>query len=387
MMQAVYHLHPEASVTYRFYCRNAPRSMPLNRREQKAWVKTVCRELDHLCALSFSHEDIAYLRSFPFFHRDFLSWLSEFRLNREHICVSESDTGLLSIRIDGPWVRTILFEVPVLAIVSSLYSTALYGEEHDALAEGRRRLELKIDQLLRMHEKGRLDQFRFVDMGTRRRFSGPWQEHVLKRFHDACPTLFLGTSNVHYAKKMGLPCYGTMAHEWLQAYQRISRNLRSFQKDALADWLREYPEHLGIALSDVLGFRAFLSDFGPDLARRYAGVRHDSGDPFSWARLLIDHYIDSGIDPAGKTAVFSDGLDFKTAFLIYRTFDHRINMSFGIGTWLTNDMGRIPLQIVIKMTRFNGLPVLKLSDSEGKITCEDMGFQNELKTLFHVQPL
>ena len=387
MMQAVYHLHPDASVTYTFYCRNVHQPIPLHRTDFKAWIKTVDRELDHLCGLSFSQEEIAYLRSFPFFHSDFLSWLAKFRLSRDHIILSEDDKGFLSIRIDGPWVRTILFEVPMLAIVSSLYARAAYGEESSTLSEGRRRLESKIDGLVSMQKRGELNHFKFVDMGTRRRFSGPWQAHVLERFRDACPALFMGTSNAYYAKKLGMDCYGTMAHEWLQAYQRISRDFRSFQKDALMDWLREYPEHLGIALSDVLGFRVFLADFDSDLAGRYAGVRHDSGDPLAFGRLLIDHYLELGIDPAGKTAVFSDGLDFKTAVFIYHTFEHRIPMSFGIGTWLTNDMGRMPLQIVIKMTHFNGLPVLKLSDSVGKTTCEDMDFQNELKTLFHVHPL
>ena len=45
--------------------------------------------------------------------------------------------------------------------------------------------------------------------------------------------------------------------------------------------------------------------------------------------------------------------------------------AFGIGTNLTNDLGPEPIQIVIKVVEANSQPVAKISDSPGKMMCED----------------
>ncbi len=195
---------------------------------------------------------------------------------------------------------------------------------------------------------------------------------------------FTGTSNLHFAKEFGITPIGTMSHWWFQLWQRMGVQLANSQTAALDAWQREYRGDLGIALSDIGGFDWFLKDFDLFYAKLFDGCRHDSGDPFEWCSRLISHYKKLGIDPKTKTAVFSDGLDFKLALALYNQFHNSINTSFGIGTNLTNDFGIDlnsdsgwkPLQIVIKMVECNGGAVSKRSDSSGKNMCEDQEFDD-----------
>ena len=82
--------------------------------------------------------------------------------------------------------------------------------------------------------------------------------------------------------------------------------------------------------------------------------------------------------------MFSDGLDLPEAFRLYRHFADRVQLGFGIGTNLSNDVGHTPLNIVMKLTRCNGQPVAKLSDSPGKTLCEDETFLAYLRQVFAI---
>jgi len=156
--------------------------------------------------------------------------------------------------------------------------------------------------------------------------------------------------------------------------------LRNSQSSMLQAWVDEYRGDLGIALSDTVGIDAFLRDFDLYFAKLYDGLRHDSGDPFEWANKVINHYEKLGIDPSGKTLVFSDGLNVVKATEIWNAFRGRVKLSFDIGTNLTNDFDNIePLQIVMKLTEVNGKPVAKISDSHGKGMCKDEAFLSYLK--------
>ena len=176
---------------------------------------------------------------------------------------------------------------------------------------------------------------------------------------------------------------GTQAHEWFQAHQQISPVLANSQRAALQAWLDEYPDQLGIALTDCITMDAFLRDFGPEFATRYQGLRHDSGDPVQWGEKAIAHYEKLQIDPLSKTLVFSDNLDLNKAIDLYRHFAARVKLGFGIGTRLTCDIpGVQPLNIVIKLVECNGKPVAKLSDSPGKTICHDKAFVRALRKAF-----
>lgn len=374
MMQAVLHNYPDAWVKYKFKCRNQDR---LDTLDQEQLVSQVRSEIYKFCELKFLEGELDYLFGIPYFTMDFIDYLSFFKLNYKHVKVFLNDSGRMEIEIEGPWVLTILFEVPILAIVSELYHRQMHSELLGArMVDGLRTLNDKIEIV----QNGP----NFADFGTRRRFSQAVQDLIVKQLDDVCDT-FVGTSNVYLAKRYGVKPIGTMAHEWIQAHQQLGVRVVDSQKEALQTWANEYRGDLGIALSDTIGFDAFLKDFDKYFAKLFDGCRHDSGDPIEWCNKLIDHYEKLGIDPKSKTAVFSDGLTFEIMLDIWNIFKDEINISFGIGTNLTNDMGVRPLQIVIKMVECNGQPVAKISDSSGKGMCEDDEYLKYVKKVFKVK--
>ena len=380
MWQTLLHGHPQAQTEYRFVCRNET-AYPL-----AELLPEVNAQLDHLCSLSFREDELAYLGGLRFIKADFVDFLRIFRFQRRFIRASVNGPHL-EIVAEGPQVHVMGFEIYVLAIVNELYFRRL-GNHEAALAEGRKRLQAKVAQLKAFgQEPARANPFEFFDFGIRRRYSGVWQEEVVRTLRDAVPQFFKGTSNVHLARTLGLVPIGTMAHEYLQAYQSFGVRLRDFQKAALEDWVQEYRGDLGVALTDVVGMDAFIADFDLYFAKLFDGLRHDSGDPIVWGEKALAHYQKLRIDARTKRLVFSDGLNLPTAFSIYRHFADRTQLGFGIGTSLSNDVGLKPLNIVMKLTHCNGQPVAKLSDSPGKTMCTDETFLAYLRQVFHVKEL
>jgi nicotinate phosphoribosyltransferase len=375
MWQALLHRHPAAQAEYEFVCRNQP-AYPLS-----ALKAEVEQELDHLCSLTFSEEELDYLRRLRFIKSDFVDFLSLFRFQRRFISV-DTDGPVLVIRAVGPQVHVTGFEIYVLCIVSELYFRRF--DQDAAISEARKRLVDKIELLREFAEQpAKLHPFEFFDFGVRRRFSGAWQEEVVTTLARDVPHYFKGTSNVYLAKKHALVPMGTMAHEYLQSFQAFGTRLRDFQKAALEDWVQEYRGDLGTALTDVVGMDAFLADFDLYFAKLFDGLRHDSGDPIEWGEKAIAHYKKLRLNPHTKRLVFSDSLNLSKAFSFYRHFADRIMTGFGIGTDLSNDTGIAALNIVMKLMSCNGQPVAKLSDAPGKTLCRDETFLAYLRQVFH----
>ena len=377
MWQTMLHRHPQAQAEYSFVCRNAS-AYPL-----AELLPEVDAQLDALCSLSFSEAELAYLGSLRYIKADFVDFLRIFRFQRRFI-TARAVGDSLQIVAEGPQVHVMGFEIYVLALVNELYFRRF--DAAAALAEGRRRLAAKIELLQGLEAApARRHPFEFFDFGVRRRFSAAWQDEVVATLQAQAPRYFKGTSNVRLAHRLGLVPIGTMAHEYLQSYQAFDVRLRDFQKAALEDWVQEYRGDLGTALTDVVGMDAFLADFDLYFAKLFDGLRHDSGDPLEWAEKALAHYERLRIDPHTKRLVFSDGLDLPTAFQLYQQLGDRTQLGFGIGTNLSNDVGLKPLNIVMKLTRCNGQPVAKLSDTPGKTLCKDETFLAYLRQVFRVQ--
>ena len=379
MMQVVLHQFPGAQVEYRFQCRNAasPGVSPL-----APLADEIRAEIRSLCQLRFQDAELAYLRSMRFIKSDFVDFLGLFRLNEKYVTVTALPSGEIDVSIKGPWLHTILFEIPVLAIINEVYFRN--AQKLPDFIEGRRRLDVKIGQL----QGEGLADLKIADYGTRRRFSRAWHEEVLRtltaRLGTDASGQFAGTSNVLLAMKLGLTPLGTMAHEYLQACQALGPRLRDSQVFGFESWAREYRGDLGIALSDVYGIDAFLRDFDMYFCKLFDGARHDSGDPAAWGERVIEHYRANRVDPRAKTLIFSDGLTVPKTIALYRQFQGRCQLAFGIGTNLTNDLGYEPLQIVIKMVRCNGQPVAKLSDTPSKNMCDDENYLAYLRQVFDI---
>lgn len=379
MMQVVLHQFPGAQVEYRFKCRNAGAA---GVSDLAPYVREIREEIRALCGLHFQDAELAYLRGMRFIKSDFVDFLGLFHLNEKYVSVKALPSGEIEVVIEGPWLHTILFEIPVLAIINEVYfrNTQKLAD----VMEGRKRLDNKIGLL----QADGLGALKIADYGTRRRFGQAWHEEVLRtliaRLGAGSAGQFAGTSNVLFAMKLGLTPLGTMAHEYLQACQALGPRLRDSQVFGFESWAKEYRGDLGIALSDVYGMSAFLRDFDLYFCKLFDGARHDSGDPFAWGERLIEHYRKNRVDPQTKTLIFSDALTVPRTIELYQQFRGRCQLAFGIGTNLTNDLGYEPLQIVIKMVRCNGQPVAKLSDTPSKNMCDDEKYLAYLRQVFDI---
>lgn len=272
MMQAVLHNYPNAEVEWEFRCRNAEDLTP--------YLAEIRYQIERLAEISVTADQLAFLERIPFIKPDFIRFLSLFRFNMRYVQAGVED-GQLCIRLRGPWLHVILFEIPLLAIVSEVRNRYRYREV--VIEQASERLYEKLDWLKREASPSELEGFQVADFGTRRRFSYRVQEemvHILKRDF---PGRFVGTSNVHLAREFGIKPIGTMAHEWLMAHQQLGPRLIDSQIAALDCWVREYRGLLGIALTDCITTDAFLRDFDLYFAKLFDGLRHDSGDPLEWA--------------------------------------------------------------------------------------------------------
>ncbi|KGA99469.1 nicotinate phosphoribosyltransferase [Enterobacteriaceae bacterium ATCC 29904] len=370
MQQAVFHHYYDVQVAAEFRCRGDDLL--------GIYAEAIREQVDAMQHLTLRDDEYQWLSALPFFKEDYLNFLRDFRYNPEQVTIS-NENGKLNIRLAGPWREVIMWEVPLLAVISELvhrYRTPDAGVDQALMM-----LEEKLADFSRLTESLDMSRFRLMDFGTRRRFSRDVQQAIAQRLQQE--PWFVGTSNYDLARRLSLTPMGTQAHEWFQAHQQISPDLATSQRAALAAWLEEYPNQLGIALTDCITMDAFLRDFGPEFAERYQGLRHDSGDPVEWGEKAIAHYQKLGIDPLTKVLVFSDNLDLTKAVDLYRHFSSRVNLSFGIGTRLTCDIPQVkPLNIVIKLVECNGKPVAKLSDSPGKTICHDKAFVRALRKAF-----
>ena len=292
---------------------------------------------------------------------------------REYVETGLSEDGELSIVVRGPLFSAMQFEIYLLEIVNEVYFRMKY--DYDALL---RSAKERIDRKIADFQSGKYT-FKFAEFGCRRRLSREWEDEVVRRLarETSC---CVGTSNVYLAMKYHLSPIGTYAHELVQMYQGIDSIPLAFTNHhAMQDWYNEYKGDNGTALTDTITTDLFLLDFDRSMVNNYTGVRHDSGDPYEWGEKMIRHYQKYDVDPRTKLLLFSDGLDFDRAQALHDYFKGRTKVSFGIGTFCSNDTEEDALNIVIKLQYVNGRPVAKLSDAPGKAMCMDEGYLDYLK--------
>ncbi len=367
MDQVIFHKHTDLCGQYYFKCRNKGVTFTPEMAEE------INDQIDHLCSLRFTKEELDYLRSIRFIKNDYVEFLRLWHPIRDYVTVSLSDEGELSIVVDGPLFSAMQFEIYLLEIVNEVYFRMAY--DYDALlASARERLDDKIRKL-----NDGTYTFSFAEFGCRRRLSREWEDEVVRRLVTETKKC-VGTSNVYLAMKYRVTPIGTYAHEFVQMYQGIdSIPLAYTNHYAMKDWYDEYNGDNGTALTDTITTDLFLLDFTRSYVNNYNGVRHDSGDPYAWGEKIIAHYKKFGVDPKTKLLLFSDSLDFDRAQQLYDYFREKAKVSFGIGTFVSNDTCAEALNIVIKLQYVNGRPVAKLSDTPGKAMCRDEDYLEYLK--------
>ena len=368
MDQVIFHKHTDLCGEYHFKCRN----------EGVVFTQEMLREInaqiDHLCTLRFTREELDYLRSIRFIKNDYVEFLRLWHPIREYVTTGLGEDGELSVVVKGPLFSAMQFEIYLLEIINEVYFRMQFD-----YAQLRRSAEEKLNRKIADFQSGKYT-FKFAEFGCRRRLSREWEDVVVKRLATETRNC-VGTSNVYLAKKYGLQPIGTYAHEFVQMYQGIdSIPLAYTNYYAMKDWYTEYEGDNGTALTDTVTTDLFLLDFNRSMVNNYSGVRHDSGDPYAWGEKIIAHYEKYGVDPRTKQLLFSDSLDFDRAQHLNDYFKDRTKVSFGIGTFCSNDTAEAALNIVIKLQYVNGRPVAKLSDTPSKAMCQDEGYLEYLKS-------
>ncbi|HCH28586.1 MAG TPA: nicotinate phosphoribosyltransferase [Ruminococcaceae bacterium] len=368
MDQVIFHKHTDLCGQYYFKCRNTDVVFTPEMAEE------IKEQVDHLCSLRFTNEELDYLRAIRFIKSDYVEFLRLWHPIRDYVTIDLNADGELSVVVDGPLFSAMQFEIYLLEIINEVYFRLAFDYDR-LLSSAKKKLDAKIKAL-----NDGTYTFSFAEFGCRRRLSREWQDVVVRRITTETKSC-VGTSNVYLAMKYNLTPIGTYAHEFVQMYQGIDSIPLAFTNYyAMKDWYTEYEGDNGTALTDTVTTDLFLLDFNRSMVNNYSGVRHDSGDPYEWGEKMIAHYKKYGVDPKTKLLLFSDSLDFDRAQALYEYFKDKTKVSFGIGTFVSNDTDQTALNIVIKLQYVNGRPVAKLSDTPGKAMCRDEGYLEYLKS-------
>ena len=387
MAYVIYHLYRKYKTGWSFKFRNMKDHLAvMTPAKMQEWVEEIQKEINHLATLRWTEDEILFIsKKMPWLTLDgglFLDWLRNFQVKAEDILVF-IENGELRIETDekASWLQSTFYEIYLLVIVNETGFRLFYN--YDELLESHKRnTDKKFEKLLSgEYVLGAVSEF-----GLRRQLSEEAQEYVIKKFMahrdelNAKGTNYVGTSNVYMSMKYGTTPIGTMAHEFIMGVGQgdPSKNPAYSNRFAMESWTQIYGVLNGIFLTDTITDKMCRMDMDFKFASSFKGVRNDSGDPIEWGENWIKHYEKLGIDPKTKTLLFSNSLDFKRADEIYRHFAGRVNVAFGIGTYLSNDTFVNPFNIVMKMTTCNGHPVAKISDDAGKGMCKSEEFVNFL---------
>lgn len=367
MQQVIFHQFPTYQNEWDFKCRN--KGVKFTAKD----LEDINRELDEYCKLSFTEEELTWLKkNILWFKPDYIDLLRLWRPNRNEIIVSDKSECSLKITLKGTWLNVTMYEMPILAIVNETYFRNHYN--YDELFEQFKR---KAEEKIYLIKDGTYHFGAFSEFGLRRRLSFEAQDYIVRRLAEekAAGSIdgFVGTSNVYLAKKYNLRPIGTVAHEFvINVGQGNPKHNPAYSNwYGMDSWVKEYGVLNGTWLTDTIGDECCLRDMGLTFSTLFSGVRHDSGDPFVWGDNWIKHWESLGIDPHTKTLLFSDSLNFDKAQKIADYFKGKAKVAFGIGTYLSNDTDVEPLNIVCKVANVNGRDVAKISNDKGKTMCRD----------------
>ena len=371
MGQTIFHQFTSYKTTWTFKCRNKDVHF------SEEMVEEIRQQIAAFCGLRFTEEELDYLDNITWIKGSYVDFLRLWQPRYEEFTITTDAPCGLSIEAAGTWLNTTMYEIPILAIVNEVYFRMAYDYD-EVLEQFKTRLSQKVEML----EKNKYRLNTFSEFGLRRRLSAQAQEIAVEALTNLKDTdsKFIGTSNVYLAKKYNLKPIGTMAHEWIMCTGQGNHKHNPAYSNwyALDAWVKEYGILNGIALTDTITTDCFLRDFQLTYATLFSGVRHDSGDPYEWGEKMIANYKKLGIDPGTKTLLFSDSLDFEKATQIYDHFKDKVQVAFGIGTFISNDTNVPALNIVMKTTKCNGMDVAKISDIAGKGMCKNPDYVDYL---------
>ncbi len=357
MQNAVVSLFPTQFVKYQF----------INRGKHffpEGFDKELRKAVNAMAELKLTQDEKKFMaKTCPYIALPYLDFLEGYRYDPSEVHIKQTGNDI-EVTVEGLWYRTILWEVPLLALISELHYE-MNKMERDSN-------DIVIRNTLEKAEKLNKLGVTFAEFGTRRRHSYKVQDLVVDSLIKNKNSKFIGSSNVHFAMKYGIKPIGTHAHEWFM-FHAAEFGFKMANEIALEHWVDIYRGDLGVALSDTFTTDVFFRQFDKKFSKLFDGVRHDSGDPLEFADKTIAHYEANGINPLYKYIIFSDGLNLEKVEEINNYCKGKIGISFGIGTNLTNDVGLKPMNIVMKLISVKSqnhewIPTVKLSDEHGKYT-------------------
>lgn len=293
--------------------------------------------LDYLEAFHFRSDDLEYLERKSIFPDKFLQFLEKLRFTGDVRAIPEGRICFCNeplVEITAPVVQAQLVETFVInainlpTLVATKASRCLY-------AAGERPL---------------------VDFSLRRTHGMDAGLMVARASYIGG---FIGTSNVQAGKTYGLPIYGTMAHSYVESFDREIASFRAFAKS--------FPDNTVLLIDtyDTLAGARKAVTVAQEM--REAGnslraVRLDSGDMVQLSQQVRELLDQSGFP---EVRIFASGGfdEFKIQKILA---DGAQIDAFGVGTKIGVSADAPYLNMAYKMVEYNGRPVMKLSS--GKVS-------------------
>lgn len=318
------------------------------------FAEKVMEELKKMEELSLSEEEAKWMEEkMYYFPKWYIStFLKGYRFDSSEVNIYQDMNGRLHCTINGYLWRILMWEEPILSIISELYHKEI-GDTAD--------LDEVVDNTRKKFMKFQMHGINFSDFGTRRRFSFDVQDTVVKTFTELSKLFakgtckksvcFNGTSNVYLANKYDITPIGTMAHQVVSGMGALF-GYKEANYMSMEYWYDVYGADLGIYLYDTYGWDAFQMNFSKKHAMLYSGLRVDSGDNMEQFEEILKKYKSLGIDPSTKSIIFSNALTTDDAIDIHLKVGGRMKDSYGIGTHFTCDIPNVkPMNIVIKLDK------------------------------------
>ena len=293
-MNAIARVFPKASGT-----------MKLKFREQYEFTQPMVDEIrEQMVMMSFlklKPNEYRFMRDRCYYLDEvFFTMLKGYKFSPEEVSIRILNECELEVDIDGPLFKIVLWEVPLMSIISEVYF------KHTGQATSRDKIVESTKVKLSFLESQKIP---FSEFGTRRRESRFAQDVVVNELKES--KLFNGTSNVYFAYKYDLTPIGTFPHLWVMTNGAI-HGYKEANYHAFENWSNVYDGSLDIALTDTYTTDICFNQMSLKQAKLFDGLRQDSGDPIKFLNETIGFYKYKNIDPSSKTIVFSDILNEET---------------------------------------------------------------------------
>lgn len=240
--------------------------------------------IEYMNELSFSEDDLNYLRNEKLFSEAFLDYLRDFRFTCDVWAIPEGTPvfpGEPLITIKGPIIEALFLETMVLLNMN-----------HQCL------IATKAARVVRAAQKRPVLEF-----GSRRAQGADAAIYGTRAAYIGGVT---GTANTITDRAMSIPATGTMAHSWIQLF--------GDEKEAFRAYAELYPDRCTLLIDtyDVLdsGIKHAIEVFNEVIVPkgfRPKGVRIDSGDMAYLSKKVRDILDEAGFDDCQIIA--SGGLD------------------------------------------------------------------------------